>query len=280
MLVFETRSTRRLVARLERGEKVLDALGEIARKHGVRAGWIVALGALEHVELVEYDQAAQRYKTPRRIDGVLEILSFVGNVSLKDGQPFVHLHAAVSRETDNGIEVLGGHVTAGTVFACEVSIECFDELTLERAHDPVTGLHLWKGAAGGTSAASASWASVAATAQAVQAAAAPPSMATAVRRPVTPAGEELLAPAMPLPEKKKISEEQFFEEPIPQIGDWIDHKQFGLCRVDGEDDDGGLVIRLPSGVRKTIKLDYLRVLPAKIAEDGRRIYPLEPRQRR
>ena len=272
MIVYDTRVSRRLVGRLERGEKVPEAFLEIARTHDVKAGWLSALGALENVELVEYDQATQQYKTPRRIDGVLEILSFVGNLSRKDGQPFAHIHAAVSRDLETGIQVLGGHLVSGTVFACELTIECFDDLALDRVRDAATGLSLWR-----PPPPAAAWAAVAASAQAIQQQAAPVRPATApVRR--TPPAEETLAPVitMPLPEKKKLSEEQFFAEPIPQIGDWVEHKQFGLCRVDAEDEDGGLVIRLPSGVRKTISLDYLRVLPPR--QDGeRRIYPLEPR---
>lgn len=65
---------------------------------------------------------------------------------------------------------------------------------------------------------------------------------------------------------------------MPQKGDWIDHRQFGVCRVDREDEDGGLVIRLPSGVRKTIKLDYMEVGRPR-AEPNRRVFPLRPRKR-
>ena len=82
----------------------------------------------------------------------------------------------------------------------------------------------------------------------------------------------------PLPTKRRMSETAYFDEPIPEKGEWVDHKVFGLCRVDGEDADGGLIIRLPSGVRKAIKLDVLEVLEPRI-EDEKIIYPLRPRVR-
>ena len=65
---------------------------------------------------------------------------------------------------------------------------------------------------------------------------------------------------------------------VPAKGDWIDHRQFGLCRVDGDDEDGGLRIRLPSGIRKVIKLDVLEVLSPRL-EGERKIFPLRPRRR-
>ncbi len=68
------------------------------------------------------------------------------------------------------------------------------------------------------------------------------------------------------------------EEPTLVKGDYVEHRQFGLCRVDGEDPDGALILRLPSGNRKHIRLDFLEVLPPR--QDGeRRIYPLRPRKR-
>ena len=68
------------------------------------------------------------------------------------------------------------------------------------------------------------------------------------------------------------------DEPYPEKGDWVDHRQFGLCKVEGEDTEGGVRIRLPSGVRKVIRLDFLEVLPARV-EGDRKIFPLRPRRR-
>ncbi|MDQ3034591.1 MAG: DUF296 domain-containing protein [Myxococcota bacterium] len=100
--------------------------------------------------------------------------------------------------------------------------------------------------------------------------------APAPRRAERPAVAGHLPP--PIPEKKERAAPAFLDEPAPQKGDWIDHRQFGLCRVDGEDEDGGLRIRLPSGARKVIRLDYLEVLPPR-HEGDRRIFPLRPRKR-
>lgn len=81
----------------------------------------------------------------------------------------------------------------------------------------------------------------------------------------------------PIPERERASP-SFLDEPVPQKGDWIDHRQFGLCRIEGEDEEGGLRIRLPSGVRKVIKLDFFEVLPPR-HEGERKVFPLRPRRR-
>jgi hypothetical protein len=81
-----------------------------------------------------------------------------------------------------------------------------------------------------------------------------------------------------VPERRRTTEEEFFAEPQPEKGDFIEHRQFGLCRIDREDEDGGLIIRLPSGVRKVIKLDFMEVGQPRI-EGTRRIFPVRPRRR-
>jgi hypothetical protein len=68
------------------------------------------------------------------------------------------------------------------------------------------------------------------------------------------------------------------DELVPGRGDFIEHRQFGLCKIDREDDEGGLVLRLPSGVRKTIKLDFMEVGQPRM-EGTRRVFPIRPRKR-
>jgi predicted DNA-binding protein with PD1-like motif len=288
VITFESGRVRHVVARIERGERLPDALVAIAEKHAIATAWLDGLGAFRWVELCEYDQTEQRYKPSKRIDAPTEILSLQGNMSFRDGKPFAHVHVTVSRETADGIEVLGGHLVAGEVFACELRIAVYDDLALGRERDAATGLALWKATSTplpmplredphsrATPARGVSWDDVA------KASALPPRVVERPRAAPRPnierAHEPVVAPS-PLPQKRRTTEAEFFDEPIPVHGDWVQHEVFGLCRVDGEDGDGALLIRLPSGVRKSIKLDVLSVGAAR-EEGDRRIYPLRPRRR-
>jgi hypothetical protein len=82
----------------------------------------------------------------------------------------------------------------------------------------------------------------------------------------------------PIPTKKRQAS-TYMDEHYPEKGDWVDHARFGLCRVDGETPDGGLLIKLPSGARKTIKLDYL-VVGEPRDENGTRVFPVGPKKPR
>jgi predicted DNA-binding protein with PD1-like motif len=144
MLVAESRRGRRLVGRLDRGVDVLDGLAEVCRVHGVRAAEVRGLGSVEQVVLAEYDQRARSQRAPRRFDAQFEIVSLYGNASERDGKLHLRLGATLSRERDNGIELVGGQLVSARVFAVEFVIETFDDLLLRRLPDASTGLPLWR----------------------------------------------------------------------------------------------------------------------------------------
>ena len=72
----------------------------------------------------------------------MEILSLIGNISLKDDKPFVHAHITLA---DQEGRAWGGHLAEGTkVFAGEFVIqEYLTEKPLVRHLDEETGLFLW-----------------------------------------------------------------------------------------------------------------------------------------
>jgi predicted DNA-binding protein with PD1-like motif len=132
-----------IIGRLDRGSDLIESLMHVCAAESVRCGEIRALGALSRVELCAYDQKAQKYGPSRSYRGNLEILALHGNVSEKQGELACHLHATLARDTDNGIQVIGGHVITARIFACEFTIATCDDLILRRSMDDTTGLPLW-----------------------------------------------------------------------------------------------------------------------------------------
>ncbi|MFH2010394.1 MAG: DUF296 domain-containing protein [bacterium] len=144
MITVASHQARTILGRFDKGADLVQGLLDVCRARAVRCGTVSALGALESVELAHYDTKNKRYLPSRIVAGPLEILSVVGNLSERKGELALHVHITVSREGDNGIEVLGGHVLAARVFACEFAITALDDVLLRRGSDRVTGLPLWK----------------------------------------------------------------------------------------------------------------------------------------
>jgi len=128
------------VGRLEHGSDLLLSLTEICRRHDVRLGRVQALGAVQKACLRYYDQDARQYRDIT-LDRHMELTSLLGNVSLVEGEPFVHAHVTLA---DAEAKAYGGHLGEGTiVFAAEYFLQTYTGAGLERAFDATTGLHLW-----------------------------------------------------------------------------------------------------------------------------------------
>jgi len=137
--LFEYDASKELIVRLKHDADVVQSITELAKNKGIEAGIITAIGALKRAKLGYYDQRSQEYREIR-IDSPHEMASCIGNVSLKDGEPFIHAHVVLADETGN---TKAGHLLEGIVFAAEVHLRQLEGPKLERKYDEVTGLSLW-----------------------------------------------------------------------------------------------------------------------------------------
>lgn len=105
-----------LVIKLEKGEDVLETLNTIVEKENIEAGFFTGIGALNKVKMGIFIEG--KYEEII-IEDELEIVSLLGNVSLKDGKPFVHAHIIVSKRDGSAF---GGHLLPGSIISvtCEV----------------------------------------------------------------------------------------------------------------------------------------------------------------
>ena len=130
------------LVRLATGDDVLEGITEYATRNGIRAASVTFLGAVSRAALRYYDQEDKAYRD-FEIDEHLEVVAGVGNVSILDGAPFVHIHCALA---DSAGRAFGGHVNVGTtVFALEVAITELIGDPPVREPDDCTGLTLWGG---------------------------------------------------------------------------------------------------------------------------------------
>jgi len=139
MELLQSKLGRMVFARLSQDEDLLEAINLVAKKSHITAGFFILLGTLKKANLGFYRQG--KYETIR-IDEPVEIVSCMGNISLKENKPFAHAHMAVSNEKG---KVLGGHAMPGCTIAATgelVLVEAKDAKLL-REMDDKTKLFLW-----------------------------------------------------------------------------------------------------------------------------------------
>jgi predicted DNA-binding protein with PD1-like motif len=256
VIVLESRQTRRLVGRLDRGQDLHTSILELCREHDVKTAALRALGSFETVELAEYDQAARKWKPSRKLEGGMELLALEGNVSDKGGELALHAHVTVMRDRDSGIEILGGHLVAARIFALELVLDVMDDVILHRAPDPETGLVLWK--------------TVETVERAEQAerveSPEPPKPRPA---PVAPATATTWAKVAEASEQKEAAHvEEEGDELHP--GDLLNHPTFGRCEVARVEDEF-VHVRVKSGRLLRLSLDVIKLFPVG-KEDGKRVF--------
>lgn len=126
------------------GADLLEQINLFCKENNICCGMVNAIGAIENLKLGYYKQDVKQYVT---LDenlsdkGPFEIITCNGNVSLKDGEPFCHLHIVAS---DREGKCFGGHLLPGVkIFALEFIIYSFEGKELQRGIDEVTKLPLW-----------------------------------------------------------------------------------------------------------------------------------------
>ena len=127
--------------RLDRGTDMLQGLNEAAAKLGVEAGTVQAIGAVTELVIGYFDQDRKEYRTTA-LPSSFEIGSGVGNVSLKDGKPFVHLHVVATGPDGAAV---GGHLMEGTkIYVIEAYFRQLGGEPPVRERSEDIGLAIWR----------------------------------------------------------------------------------------------------------------------------------------
>ena len=127
-----------LVLVCDKGEEAVATISRALAEDGLRAGQVTAVGGFSAGEVGYFDRNRRDYlRIP--IGGQVEVLSLLGDVAARDGEPVLHAHTVLGRSDGS---TLGGHLIRGEVWpTLEVIItEVAPELA--KRVEPETGLAL------------------------------------------------------------------------------------------------------------------------------------------
>lgn len=129
-----------IIARLDKGEEILEQLRAISLAEQVKLAQVSALGALDEFTAGVFDTGTKQF-FPNTFHGAYEIVSLTGTVTTMDGAYYSHLHMSAG---DREGRVFGGHLSRARISAtCEMVIQII-EGRVDRAFDRETGLNLFK----------------------------------------------------------------------------------------------------------------------------------------
>lgn len=127
------------IVRLEKGEELVATLKNFCRVNNIKLGAITGLGAADKITLGLFNAKIKKY-FPKEFLGDFELASVLGNISIMNGEVYLHLHATIS---DEDCQAFGGHLTSAVISGTfEGVIEAIDG-EIGRKYNEDIGLNLY-----------------------------------------------------------------------------------------------------------------------------------------
>jgi predicted DNA-binding protein with PD1-like motif len=123
----------------ETGDELAWGLKKFATEQDLASSSFNAIGALSSVKLAWFNWETKKYIPVVQVEEQVELLSVIGDIALKDGEPEVHAHVVIGKSdgTAHGGHLLEAHVRP----TCEVVLTENPE-HLRKEMDKESGLAL------------------------------------------------------------------------------------------------------------------------------------------
>lgn len=138
MKSIQTRKKEPFIIRLDRGENVVQSLTQFCEENNIMNATFTGIGAVEHLTCGYYALHEKKYHFTD-YDELIEVVSLTGNVMVRDGKPFIHVHGVF---TDTKNVAFGGHIVEMRVGVVLEVVLTPLQSTLERKLDDCIGLAL------------------------------------------------------------------------------------------------------------------------------------------
>ena len=129
------------VLRLDPGEEIVTSLIRLVEQENVQLGSVSAIGAAGDVTIGIFSTREKQYYS-QRYQGDYEISALVGNVTRREGKPYLHLHITIGNPVTG--EVHAGHLTSAVISATlELFLQVWDG-QVDRKFSDTVGLNLFE----------------------------------------------------------------------------------------------------------------------------------------
>jgi predicted DNA-binding protein with PD1-like motif len=133
------KSPKTYVLIFETGDELSSGLQRFATVERLSGSSFKAIGALSSVKLGWFNWQTKNYDTAVELNEQVELLSLIGDIAMKEGNPQIHAHVVVGKSDGTAH---GGHLLKAVVRpTCEL-ILTESPIHLQKQVDPESGLAL------------------------------------------------------------------------------------------------------------------------------------------
>lgn len=123
---------------LPAGASIPESIIAIASKEKIHTAGVAAIGGVEGVRLAYFNHEKKKYEE-REFKGFYEVTGLLGNITRKQGKPFLHVHGTFG---GRDMSVIGGHVLGARVFPLLEVVLTPTKNRAFRRFDEATGLNV------------------------------------------------------------------------------------------------------------------------------------------
>ena len=132
-------SNNKILLTLDKGDLINKTFEDFSEVNNIAFAWLNGIGAIEDPEIGIYSIDKKLYHK-KQFQGMYELTSLVGNITIKDGKFFSHTHITFS---DSNYNVYGGHLFDTKISAAGEFIMIPDKQELCRKINSSIGLSFW-----------------------------------------------------------------------------------------------------------------------------------------
>ena len=132
MRSIESKIRRVIVGKVEPDEDLIEAIITMVNNYKIQSGLVNCIGALKEFTIGYYNIETKIYEK-KTFKEYIEIVSCMGNIAFKDGEPIIHLHISIGNRE---YSVMGGHLFQPAIVSITGEVYIFEiDQKLERETD-------------------------------------------------------------------------------------------------------------------------------------------------
>lgn len=133
----------KIYVRLDKGDEVLSSLVKVCEQKQITTAQIQGIGGCQKAVVGVFDPDRRDYNR-EEVNALLEMISLDGNITVYEGNPYIHAHASFAYRGDGGkAAVLCGHLLEAVIGLTGEIVITPAEGRITRRYDESLGIRVW-----------------------------------------------------------------------------------------------------------------------------------------
>ena len=129
--------------RLDKGDEIISSLTEVCKKENINTASVSGIGGCGEIEVGTFVLEKKDYNVQHKT-GMFEMISLTGNITLKDGIAFPHVHSLFSYIDENGeTKLTGGHLKKAIIILTGEIVITPVNASVKRLKNDDLGIFTW-----------------------------------------------------------------------------------------------------------------------------------------